>query len=131
MSLLKATKNPDANCDMQKHLIHYAILPHEGSFQEAEVIRRAYEFNYFSANNVPILSGGSAEIPTDWITIDHPAVVVGAFKPAHDIQNALVVRLYESHGGSATAKLAAHINDILGEDVHELVLLPELPLVFL
>jgi len=39
------------------------------------------------------------------VRIDHPAVVVGAFKPAHDIQNAVVLRLYESHGGGASAKV--------------------------
>jgi len=101
LSLLKAPKNPDANCDIHKHFIHYAILPHQGSFQESDVIRRAYEFNYFSANNTPVVTGASG-FSSSWLTVDNPAVVVGAFKPAHDIPNALVVRLYESHGGNAT-----------------------------
>jgi len=104
LSLLKAPKNPDANCDIHKHYIHYAILPHEGTFQEFEVIRRAYELNYFGANNVPVLTG-SAAFTNSWVTVDHPAVVVGSFKPAHDIPNAVVVRLYESHGGNASARI--------------------------
>jgi len=31
LSLLRSPKNPDANCDMQKHYIYYAVLPHEGN----------------------------------------------------------------------------------------------------
>lgn len=57
VSLLKSPKNPDANCDMHKHFIYYAALPHKGSFQEAEVNRRAYELNMISSNNIPLLSG--------------------------------------------------------------------------
>ena len=30
LSLVRAPKNPDANCDMHKHFIYYAVLPHEG-----------------------------------------------------------------------------------------------------
>lgn len=57
LSLLRAPKNPDANADMHKHFIHYAVMPHEGRFQEADVIRRAYEVNALGANNVPFLAG--------------------------------------------------------------------------
>jgi len=53
---------------------------------------------------VPVISGFE-ELSFNWVTVDHPAVVVGAFKPAHDISNGLVVRLYESHGGGANAKI--------------------------
>jgi len=41
---------------MHKHFIYYAVLPHEGTFQEAEVIRRAYELNLLGSNNVPLLA---------------------------------------------------------------------------
>lgn len=30
LSLLKSPKNPDANCDMHKHYIYYAVMPHKG-----------------------------------------------------------------------------------------------------
>jgi hypothetical protein len=38
------------------------------------------------------------------VTVDHPAVVVEAYKPAHDVVGAVLVRLYESHGGGAKTK---------------------------
>lgn len=55
LSLLKAPKNPDANCDMHEHFIYYAVMPHKGSFQSAKVIQKAYELNILGSNNVPLL----------------------------------------------------------------------------
>ncbi|CAG7731916.1 unnamed protein product [Allacma fusca] len=105
LSLLKSPKNPDANADMHKHYIYYAVLPHEGSFQESEVIRRAYELNVLGANNVPLIPTGLTALPNSIATSTNPAVIIEALKPAHDIQNAVVIRLYEAHGGSATATI--------------------------
>ncbi|KAJ2187237.1 Glycoside hydrolase, 38 vacuolar alpha mannosidase, partial [Coemansia sp. RSA 530] len=45
MSLLRAPKAPDANCDMGHHSFRYAIYPHKGAFGEASVVREAYQFN--------------------------------------------------------------------------------------
>uniref|UniRef100_A0A6Q2ZN64 Glycoside hydrolase family 38 central domain-containing protein n=1 Tax=Esox lucius TaxID=8010 RepID=A0A6Q2ZN64_ESOLU len=46
LSLLRATKAPDANADMGSHQFTYAIMPHKGTFQEAGVIQCAYNLNY-------------------------------------------------------------------------------------
>jgi alpha-mannosidase len=101
LSLLRSPKNPDGNCDMHRHFIHYAVLPHEGRLQEAEIIQRAYEFNFHSANNVPLLTGaGGAGLPSGVVTTSEKAVIVEALKPAHDVPGAVVVRLYEAHGGA-------------------------------
>lgn len=56
LSLLRAPKNPDANCDQHKHFIYYAVLPHAGSFQEADVIQKAYELNILGCNNIPLIA---------------------------------------------------------------------------
>lgn len=56
LSLLRAPKNPDANCDMHKHFIYYAVLPHVGTFQEADVIKKAYELNVLGSNNIPLMA---------------------------------------------------------------------------
>jgi len=106
LSLLRAPKNPDANCDIHKHYIHYAVLPHEGTFQQADVVRRAYELNYFSANNVQLSASALATVPANTVNVDSPAVIIEAYKGAHDIAGAVLVRLYESHGGSSTAKIS-------------------------
>jgi alpha-mannosidase len=109
LSLLRSPKNPDGNCDMHRHFIYYAVMPHEGTFQEADVIRKAYELNYFGSNNVPILPTGlTTTLPQNWVQVEHPSIIVEAFKVAHESTQdtrALVVRLYESHGGSATTRI--------------------------
>ncbi|KAI9374766.1 glycosyl hydrolases family 38 N-terminal domain-containing protein [Aspergillus egyptiacus] len=44
LSLLRAPKAPDAHADMGRHLIRYAILPHQGGL-DSRTIRAGYEFN--------------------------------------------------------------------------------------
>uniref|UniRef100_A0A8C4I7T6 alpha-mannosidase n=1 Tax=Dicentrarchus labrax TaxID=13489 RepID=A0A8C4I7T6_DICLA len=46
LSLLRATKAPDANADMGTHHFTYAVMPHTGSFQDASVIQCAYNLNF-------------------------------------------------------------------------------------
>lgn len=65
--------------------------------------------NYFGANNVPVLSS-SATVPSNAILSNHPAVIVEAYKAAHDIPNAVLIRLYESHGGAASATISLGFN---------------------
>ncbi len=77
LSLLKSPKNPDDKCDMHKHYIYYAVMPHKGrmliavlyrliiwylcfyyylgAFQGAGVIQKAYELNTLGSNNVPLI----------------------------------------------------------------------------
>ena len=55
--------------------------------------------------NLPLrtVRGGSAIAPL--VTVAHPAVVVEAVKLAEDGSGDVVVRLYEAHGGRATAQV--------------------------
>ncbi|KAL5339219.1 glycosyl hydrolases family 38 N-terminal domain-containing protein [Aspergillus crustosus] len=45
LSLLRAPKAPDAHADMGRHVIRYAIYPHEGPLT-AKSVRAGYEFNH-------------------------------------------------------------------------------------
>jgi len=107
MSLLKAAKNPDENADMHKHFIYFAVLPHEGSFQEADIIRRAYELNVLGSNNIPLLGTSLAgtELPNNYARSGNRAVVISALKVAHDDPRKVIVRAYEAHGGAATTTI--------------------------
>lgn len=44
LSLLRAPKAPDDTADMGKHLIRWAVLPHQGELGP-ETVRKAFEFN--------------------------------------------------------------------------------------
>ncbi|ELW70646.1 Alpha-mannosidase 2C1 [Tupaia chinensis] len=103
LSLLRAPKAPDATADMGRHEFTYALMPHKGCFQDAGVIRAAYGLNFpLLALPVP----GPAPAPT-WsaFSLSSPAVVLETVKQARGAAEnspqgrALVLRLYEAHGG--------------------------------
>jgi alpha-mannosidase len=96
----------------------YAAMPHTGSFQDACVIQAAYELN----NSVLTHSLLSSSDPVSFIEISDSAIVLETLKKvfvyrlifpcftrsfikAEGRDDALVLRLYESHGGSVTAHI--------------------------
>ncbi|XP_062926980.1 alpha-mannosidase 2C1 [Mobula hypostoma] len=99
LSLLRSPKSPDATADMGQHQFMYAIMPHTGSYQEANVIQFAYNINY-PLHVVPAEPSVSA--PSSWsaFSIQSPAVILETIKQAEDRNDALVIRLYESHGST-------------------------------
>uniref|UniRef100_A0A8C4I933 alpha-mannosidase n=1 Tax=Dicentrarchus labrax TaxID=13489 RepID=A0A8C4I933_DICLA len=78
LSLLRATKAPDANADMGTHHFTYAVM---------------------SIRCTP------DTVPWNAFSISSAAVILETIKRAEDRKGALVVRLYESHGSSVTATL--------------------------
>ncbi|XP_030312829.1 alpha-mannosidase 2C1 [Calypte anna] len=102
LSLLRAPKSPDAMADIGYHEFTYAVMPHQGSLQEAGVIQCAYNLN-FPLHTVPT---SSAQCPT-WsaFSVSSPAVVLETVKQAEDRPEAMVVRLYEAHGSTVVAWL--------------------------
>ena len=100
LTLLKSGIVPDANADLGIHHFTYSLLPHQGDWREAQVVRRAYELN------VPLLATGSATTVVDgtgdrgetysFLQSDCEHVVVETIKPAED-GDGLIVRLYEAH----------------------------------
>uniref|UniRef100_A0AAY4DIJ6 alpha-mannosidase n=1 Tax=Denticeps clupeoides TaxID=299321 RepID=A0AAY4DIJ6_9TELE len=105
LSLLRAPKAPDANADVGRHEFTYAVMPHIGSFQEASVIQSAYNLNF------PLRLVPSAADKANWsaFSVSPAAVVLETIKQAEADDNALVVRLYESHGSSVTATLSTSL----------------------
>ncbi|KFU93081.1 Alpha-mannosidase 2C1, partial [Chaetura pelagica] len=99
---LRAPKSPDATADIGHHQFTYAVMPHQGSFQDAGVIQRAYSLN-FPLHAVP---AGAAQCPP-WsaFSVSSAAVVLEAVKQAEDNPAAVVARLYEAHGSTAVAWL--------------------------
>uniref|UniRef100_A0A9L0K2H6 alpha-mannosidase n=1 Tax=Equus asinus TaxID=9793 RepID=A0A9L0K2H6_EQUAS len=98
LSLLRAPKAPDATADMGRHEFTYALMPHEGSFQDAGVIRAAYSVNF------PLLvlptPGPAPAAAWSAFSVSSPAVVLETVKQAETSPQGrtLVLRLYEAHG---------------------------------
>eukprot|EP00061_Rhincodon_typus_P014263 g41181.t1 len=76
---LRAPKAPDATADMGHHQFTYAIMPHAGSFQEANVIQFAYNINY-PLHIVPAEPSVSASSSWSAFSIQSPAVILETIK---------------------------------------------------
>ncbi|MEJ3747297.1 glycoside hydrolase family 38 C-terminal domain-containing protein [Actinomycetes bacterium KLBMP 9797] len=99
LSLLRAPRVPDPEADQGRHRFTYALLP---GATIADAVAEGY------ALNLPLrVAAGDGEPPAPLVTVDNPAVVVEAVKLADDRSGDVVVRLYESLGGRATATLTA------------------------
>lgn len=91
ISLLKGAIFPDANADVGQHRFTYSLLPHQGDWRAAQVVRRAYELN------APLRAvAGAASAAESFLSTPTDHIVVETVKAADD-GNGLIVRLYEAH----------------------------------
>ncbi|KAJ2780731.1 Glycoside hydrolase, 38 vacuolar alpha mannosidase [Coemansia javaensis] len=124
LSLLRASKAPDANCDMGRHTFRYAVYPHAGTFTESDVVREAYQFNV-PLVQLPVDAAGAGAVAGagPFFSVEGaPSVVLDTVKAAEGDSRCVVVRLYETYGGHARATLvtrlpaaSAHLANILEE----------------
>ena len=89
----------DTALELGKRIAHdYALVPHVGSWQDAQIFRAGLEFNNpLVARNIDSHAGA---MPKQWglLEISTPDVVVSALKPSRDSEIAL--RVYEAAGHS-------------------------------
>lgn len=97
LSLLRGTKDPDPMADQGEHLFTYSILPHSGSYIDAQTVRQAYSLN------VPLRSAvtkpGKGKMPKErsFVAIDADNVVLEVVKKAEKGEGT-ILRFYECHG---------------------------------
>ncbi|MCI8624078.1 MAG: alpha-mannosidase [Provencibacterium sp.] len=98
LTLLKAAKYPDPECDMGRHRFTYALYPHRGDFRSGGVDKEGL------ALNVPVHSFAAALERDSFSALETGAesVFLGALKPAAD-GDGLILRLYENHGKEVCA----------------------------
>jgi len=109
LTLLRAPNSPDPKADLGQHRFSYAVVP--GADTRA-ALAEAHALNLPlravaaapAASATPAASAGDGARPL--VTVDNSDVVVEAVKLADDHSGDVVVRLYESRGGRATARLA-------------------------
>jgi alpha-mannosidase len=95
ISLLRAPRSPDPEADRGLHAFSYALLPHAGGWQNADVVEEAIAFN--SPIRFGAASPGSLASVTGGLVLD-------TLKRAED-SDALVLRLYEPHGGRGVSRI--------------------------
>jgi alpha-mannosidase len=119
LSLLRSPHSPDPQADRGRHAFSYGLVV---GADVGDAIAAGY------ALNLPLRPAGSAAAGGPaLITVDNPDIVVETVKLADDRSGDVVVRLYESRGGSARGALragfavaTAHVTDLLEEPGEEL-----------
>ncbi|RFU84383.1 alpha-mannosidase [Streptomyces triticagri] len=94
-SLLRAPRYPDPETDQGVHRFRHALVP---GATIGDAVREGARINLPEHT----VTGTAADI-APLVTVDDEAVVISAVKQADDRSGDLVVRLYEAHGGRATA----------------------------
>jgi alpha-mannosidase len=97
ISLLRAPRLPDPEADRGHHAFAYAVLPHAGPWQDAGVVAEAAAFNG------RLHWAGAAVVPAGAWAQAEGGLVLDSVKRAEE-GDALVLRLYEPHGGRGTAR---------------------------
>ena len=118
LNLLRSPMFPAPNADKGIHNINYALYPHSGDYNTADIQREAYLYN-----NRPAIVECDLEIPSIFVSSD-THIVIETVKRAEDGKG-IVVRAYEDSGVERTADI---VTDIVGT-VYETDLL-ENPMIF-
>ncbi len=99
LSLVRGPTDPDPTADLGEHRIAFAVMPHAGGWQDGGVVAEARRLN------APLRwAPGPLAHATPIAACEDPNLVVDAVKRAED-GPALVLRLYEAHGGRGTARV--------------------------
>ena len=116
LSLLRSPKAPDANADMGRHVVRYAILPHAGRLSET-TIRSAFNFNN-PMRVISLPSNSELTLPYTKSPIrltGSKALILDTIKRGEDDEDvsrgelpgkirkgkSVIVRIYDSLGGEA------------------------------
>jgi alpha-mannosidase len=98
ISLLRSPTYPDPEADMGRHRFAYAVMPHAGGWRDAGVVAEAARFE------TPLRWAPGAVPAGSWFAVDDPGLMLDTVKRAED-SDALVLRLYEAHGGRGRARV--------------------------
>jgi alpha-mannosidase len=103
LTLLRSPKWPDPDADMGHHRFQYALFPHAGTWKDAMVVRRGYEYNYPLTAAVTTAHAGALPAEHSFASVTPDNVVLTAVKKAEDAKG-LVFRVYEWAGKDATVE---------------------------
>ncbi len=104
LTLLRGAVNPDPDADIGTHSFSYALYPHPGTYQQAQVIEKGYGFNvpahHFTA---------AKESQGSYFTLaECPGVIIEAVKPL-EAGVGFCIRLYEAYGRKTEAALQINL----------------------
>ncbi len=104
LSLLRSPQWPDPTADRGKHSIEYSLLPHTGTWQDAQTVRRGYEFNNPLIAVVSDPHKGTLPPSHSFITLSPANLVLSTVKKAED-SDAWIVQWYDASGQDSEAHI--------------------------
>lgn len=139
VTLIKSATDPNPEADQGNHQFIYAILPHEGSWQEAETVEEALDLN-----TPALVSPVGKRFPKEeqlvsFATVNQKNILLDTLKKA-ELEETLILRLYEFHNKRTRAQVKLNLQveravlcDLLENELEELavvdneVIIPFLP----
>jgi alpha-mannosidase len=104
LSLLRSPKWPDPTVDRGRHSILYALYPHSGRWNESQLVRRGYEFNYPLMAVIEDVHPGTLPDQRSFIRLEPANYVLTTVKKAEDSED-WIFQWYEALGIDGTAVL--------------------------
>ncbi len=102
LNLLRSPMFPAPDADKGVHNISYALYPHEGSYNDAEVQKQAYLYN-----NRPAIFECKLDISPVFVSSD-THIVIETIKRSEDGEG-IIVRAYEDSGSERTVSITGAI----------------------
>jgi alpha-mannosidase len=101
LSLMRAPMAPDKDADQGEHRFTYALLPFSGPFEQAAVVRSAYELNIPATVEWAAPKGTGTAVQDSLCSLTGASVIIESVKAPETIGDGktLVFRMYESLGG--------------------------------
>ena len=104
LTLLKSSMHPDPDADKDVHNFTYSFTFWNGSFNDSDIIRSAYELNY------PVSCEAGSAGNMSWFNVDAENVLIETVKLAEDRSGDIIVRLYEAKGNTTFCNLTTAFN---------------------
>jgi alpha-mannosidase len=127
LTLLRSPNWPAPYADRGIHKFTYRLLPHQGSWQQAQTVREGYNLNNPLAIAFNRTEQGSGKDRFSFLSISSNAIVLSALKLAEDTSG-WIVRLYETHGERVTTEVTCSLEietviecDLMEKDFSEAI----------
>ena len=110
LSLLRAPLIPDMTADRGVHHFTYSVMPFSGPFVRSRVTEEAYECNVEVTVSGGELKGrfekGAVAEVVSFFRLEGGHTVLETCKPAMDVKNGVVLRIYEAKGSAGVSVLS-------------------------